>query len=93
MSKQQWDGYRREAKHGVTDFLDELINFGNTPQGQRMFIIDSYKKRLDKIDKQIKDMGQYEGYGNDGERRRLKELSDSLKQELVNKLDSVYVVK
>ena len=93
LSKQQWDGYRREAKHGVTDFLDELINFGNTPQGQRMFIIDSYKKRLDKIDKQIKDMGQYEGYGNDGERRRLKELSDSLKQELVNKLDSVYVVK
>ena len=91
LSKQRWDGYRRETNHGVTDFLDKLINFGNTPQGQRMFIIDGYKKSLDDIDKQIKDMGQYEGYGGDEERKRLKELSDSLKQELVNKLDSVSI--
>ncbi len=91
LSKQRWNGYRRETNHGVTDFLDKLINFGNTPQGQRMFIIDGYKKSLDDIDKQIKDMGQYEGYGGDEERKRLKELSDSLKQELVNKLDSVSI--
>ena len=91
LSKQRWNGYRRETNHGVTDFLDKLINFGNTPQGQRMFIIDGYKKSLDDIDKQIKDMGQYEGYGGDKERKRLKELSDSLKQELVNKLDSVSI--
>lgn len=38
-------------------------------------------------------MGQYEGYGGDEERKRLKEVSDSLKQELVNKLDSVSVVE
>ena len=38
-------------------------------------------------------MGQYEGYGGDEERKRLKELSDSLKQELVNKLDSVSIVE
>ena len=93
LSKQRWDGYRRETNHGVTEFLDKLINFGNTPQGQRMFIIDGYKKSLDDIDKQIKDMGQYEGYGGDEERKRLKELSDSLKQELVNKLDSVSIVE
>lgn len=93
LSKQRWDGYRRETNHGVTDFLEKLTNFGNTPQGQRMFIIDGYKKSLDKIDKQIKDMGQYEGYGGDEERKRLKNISDSLKQELVNKLDSVSVVE
>jgi hypothetical protein len=93
LSKQRWDGYRRETNHGVTDFLDKLIDFGNTPQGRRMFIIDGYKKSLDKIDKQIKDMGQYEDYGGDEERKRLKEVSDSLKQDLVNKLDSVSVVE
>lgn len=93
LSKQRWDGYRRETNHGVTDFLEKLTNFGNTPQGQRMFIIDGYKKSLDDIDKQIKDMGQYEGYGGDEERKRLKNISDSLKQELVNKLDSVSVVE
>lgn len=93
LSKQRWDGYRRETNHGVTDFLDKLIDFGNTPQGRRMFIINGYKKSLDKIDKQIKDMGQYEDYGGDEERKRLKEVSDSLKQELVNKLDSVSVVE
>ena len=93
LTKQRWNGYRRETNHGVTDFLDKLINFGNTPQGQRMFIIDGYKKSLDEIDKQIKDMGQYEGYGGDEERKRLKNISDSLKQEMVNKLDSVSVVK
>ena len=93
LTKQRWNGYRRETNHGVTDFLDKLTNFGNTPQGQRMFIIDGYKKSLDEIDKQIKDMGQYEGYGGDEERKRLKNISDSLKQELVNKLDSVSVVE
>lgn len=93
LSKQRWDGYRRETNHGVTDFLEKLTNFGNTPQGQRMFIIDGYKKSLDDIDKQIKDMGQYEGYGGDEERKRLKNISDLLKQELVNKLDSVSVVE
>lgn len=56
-----------------------------------MFIIDGYKKSLDELDKQVKDMGEYEGYGEDEERKRLKELSDSLKQELVNKLDSVSI--
>ena len=93
LTKQRWNGYRRETNHGVTDFLDKLTNFGNTPQGQRMFIIDGYKKSLDEIDKQIKDMGQYEGYGGDEERKRLKNISDSLKQEMVNKLDSVSVVE
>ena len=56
-----------------------------------MFIIDGYKKSLDELDKQVKDMGEYEGYGEDEERKWLKELSDSLKQELVNKLDSVSI--
>ena len=34
-------------------------------------------------------MGEYEGYGEDEERKRLKLLSNDLKQELVNRLDSV----
>ena len=38
-------------------------------------------------------MGQYEGYGGDEERKKLKNISDSLKQELVEKLDSVSVVE
>ena len=89
LSKQRWDGYRREANHGVTEFVPKLIDFTNSVQGQRMFIIDGYKKSLDKLDKQVKDMGEYEGYGEDEERKRLKQLSNDLKQELVDKLDSV----
>lgn len=54
-----------------------------------MFIIDGYKKSLDELDKQVKDMGEYEGYDEDEERKRLKQLSIDLKQELVDKLDSV----
>lgn len=54
-----------------------------------MFIIDGYKKSLDELDKQVKDMGEYEGYGEDEKRKRLKQLSNDLKQELVNRLDSV----
>ena len=89
LSKQRWDGYRREANHGVTEFVPKLIDFTNSVQGQRMFIIDGYKKSLDELDKQVKDMGEYEGYGEDEERKRLKQLSNDLKQELVDKLDSV----
>ena len=89
LSKQRWDGYRREANHGVTEFVPKLIDFTNSVQGQRMFIIDGYKKSLDELDKQVKDMGEYEGYGEDEERKRLKQLSNDLKQELVGKLDSV----
>ena len=54
-----------------------------------MFIIYGYKKSLDELDKQVKDMGEYEGYGEDEKRKRLKQLSNDLKQELVNRLDSV----
>lgn len=89
LSKQRWDGYRRETNHGVTEFVPKLIDFTNSVQGQRMFIIDGYKKSLDELDKQVKDMGEYEGYGEDEERKRLKQLSNDLKQELVDKLDSV----
>ena len=89
LSKQRWDGYRREANHGVTEFVPKLIDFTNSVQGQRMFIIDGYKKSLGELDKQVKDMGEYEGYGEDEERKRLKQLSNDLKQELVNRLDSV----
>ena len=89
LSKQRWDGYRREANHGVTEFVPKLIDFTNSVQGQRMFIIDGYKKSLDELDKQVKDMGEYEGYGEDEERKRLKQFSNDLKQELVDKLDSV----
>lgn len=91
LSKQRWDGYRREANHGVTEFVPKLIDFTNSAQGQRMFIIDGYKKSLDELDKQVKDMGEYEGYGEDEERKRLKQLSNDLKQELVDKLDSVSI--
>lgn len=89
LSKQRWNGYRRETNHGVTEFVPKLIDFTNSVQGQRMFIIDGYKKSLDELDKQVKDMGEYEGYGEDEERKRLKQLSNDLKQELVDKLDSV----
>ncbi len=89
LSKQRWDGYRRETNHGVTEFVPKLMKFTNSVQGQRMFIIDGYKKSLDELDKQVKDMGEYEGYGEDEERKRLKQLSNDLKQELVDKLDSV----
>ena len=65
------------------------MKFTNSVQGQRMFIIDGYKKSLDELDKQVKDMDEYEGYGEDEERKRLKQLSNDLKQELVNRLDSV----
>ena len=89
LSKQRWNGYRRETNHGVTEFVPKLMKFTNSVQGQRMFIIDGYKKSLDELDKQVKDMGEYEGYGEDEERKRLKQLSNDLKQELVNRLDSV----
>ena len=58
-----------------------------------MFIIYGYKKSLGELDKQVKDMGEYEGYGEDEERKRLKQLSNDLKQELVDKLDSVSEVE
>ena len=93
LSKQRWNGYRRETKHGVPDFVKKLTEFGNTPQGQRMFIIDGYIKSINALDKEIRDMGEYDGYGSDAERKRLKNMSNSLKQELVNKLDSVSVMK
>ena len=93
LSKQRWNGYRRETKHGVPDFVKKLTEFGNTPQGQRMFIIDGYIKSINALDKEIRDMGEYDGYGSDAERKRLKNMSNSLKQELVNKLDSVSVLK
>ena len=93
LSKQRWNGYRRETKHGVPDFVKKLTEFGNTPQGQRMFIIDGYIKSINTLDKEIRDMGEYDGYGSDAERKRLKNMSNSLKQELVNKLDSVSVMK
>lgn len=89
LSKQRWNGYRRETNHGVTEFVPKLMKFTNSVQGQRMFIIDGYKKSLDELDKQVKDMGEYEGYGEDEKRKRLKQLSNDLKQELVNRLDSV----
>ena len=89
LSKQRWDGYRRETGHGVTEFVPKILEFTKSAPGRRMFIIDGFKKSIDEIDKQIKDMGAYEGYGNDEKRKRLKKISNDLKQRLVNQLDSV----
>ena len=88
LSKQRWNGYKREVSHGVTEFLPSLTDFTKSAPGQRMFIIDSYKKSTDELNRQIKYMKEY-GYGTEQDRKDLQQLSDSLKKELVEKLDSV----
>lgn len=88
LSKQRWNGYKREVSHGVTEFLPSLTDFTKSAPGQRMFIIDSYKKSTDELNRQIKYMKEY-GYGTEQDRKDLQQLSDSLKKELVEKLDSI----
>ena len=88
LSKQRWNGYKREVSHGVTEFLPSLTDFTKSAPCQRMFIIDNYKKSTDELNRQIKYMKEY-GYGTEEDRKGLQQLSDSLKKELVEKLDSV----
>jgi N12 class adenine-specific DNA methylase len=88
LSKKRWNGYKREVSHGVTEFLPSLTDFTKSAPGQRMFIIDSYKKSTDELNRQIKYMKEY-GYGTEQDRKDLQQLSDSLKKELVEKLDSI----
>lgn len=88
LSKQRWNGYKREVSHGVTEFLPSLTDFTKSAPCQRMFIIDSYKKSTDELNRQIKYMKEY-GYETEQDRKDLQQLSDNLKKELVDKLDSI----
>jgi len=89
VTKDRFDGYRRETRHGVDEFVPKLTNFLNTPEGRRMQIIDEYKKRkdLDRIEKQIKDIDNYGG--DKMERERLKAESNQLKEQMVQELDAM----
>jgi len=89
LSRQRFNGYKREANHGVTEFVPRLVEFYKSPEGQRMLIIDAYKKALKPIDEQIKAMGEYDGYGDRSTLLHLKERRDSVYMEMTEKLDSV----
>lgn len=90
LSKQRFNGYKKEAKNDVPEFLNSLKDLLNTPSGKRMLMIDAYKRGgLDKLNQRIRDIDAYDNERYEGEKDTLTKKRDGLKEELINKLDSI----
>lgn len=90
LSKQRFNGYKKEAKNDVPEFLNSLKDLLNTPSGKRMLMIDAYKRGgLDKLNQRIRDIDAYDNERYEGEKDALTKKRDGLKEELINKLDSI----
>lgn len=90
LSKQRFNGYKKEAKNDVPEFLNSLKDLLNTPSGKRMLMIDAYKRGgLDKLNRRIRDIDTYGNEKYEGEKDALTKKRDGLKEELINKLDSI----
>lgn len=90
LSKQRFNGYKKEAKNDVPEFLNSLKDLLNTPSGKRMLMIDAYKRGgLDKLNQRIRDIDAYDNERYEGEKDALTKRRDGLKEELINKLDSI----
>lgn len=90
LSKQRFNGYKKEAKNDVPEFLNSLKDLLNTPSGKRMLMIDAYKRDgLDKLNRRIRDIDTYGNEKYEGEKDALTKRRDGLKEELINKLDSI----
>ena len=90
LSKQRFNGYKKEAKNDVPEFLNSLKDLLNTPSGKRMMMIDAYKRGgLDKLNQRIRDIDAYDNERYEGEKDALTKKRDEVKEELINKLDSI----
>lgn len=90
LSKQRFNGYKKEAKNDVPEFLNSLKDLLNTPSGKRMLMIDAYKRGgLDKLNRRIRDIDAYDNERYEGEKDALTKKRDEVKEELINKLDSI----
>lgn len=90
LSKQRFNGYKKEAKNDVPEFLNSLKDLLNTPSGKRMLMIDAYKRGgLDKLNRRIRDIDAYDNERYEGEKDTLTKKRDEVKEELINKLDSI----
>lgn len=90
LSKQRFNGYKKEAKNDVPEFLKSLNDLLDTPSGKRMLMIDAYKRDgLDKLNRRIRDIDTYGNEKYEGEKDALTKRRDGLKEELINKLDSI----
>lgn len=90
LSKQRFNGYKKEAKNDVPEFLNSLKDLLNTPSGKRMLMIDAYKRGgLDKLNQRIRDIDAYDNERYEGEKDALTKKRDEVKEELINKLDSI----
>lgn len=90
LSKQRFNGYKKEAEHDVPEFLKSLNDLLDTPSGKRMLMIDAYKRDgLDKLNRRIRDIDTYGNEKYEGEKDALTKRRDGLKEELINKLDSI----
>ena len=90
LSKQRFNGYKKEAKNDVPEFLNSLKDLLNTPSGKRMMMIDDYKRDgLDKLNQRIRDIDAYDNERYEGEKDALTKKRDEEKEELINKLDSI----
>lgn len=90
LSKQRFNGYKKEAEHDVPEFLKSLNDLLDTPSGKRMLMIDAYKRGgLDKLNQRIRDIDAYDNERYEGEKDALTKKRDEVKEELINKLDSI----
>lgn len=90
LSKQRFNGYKKEVEHDVPEFLKSLNDLLDTPSGKRMLMIDAYKRDgLDKLNRRIRDIDTYGNEKYEGEKDALTKIRDGLKEELINKLDSI----
>lgn len=72
LSKQRFNGYKKEAKNDVPEFLNSLKDLLNTPSGKRMLMIDAYKRGgLDKLNQRIRDIDAYDNERYEGEKDAL----------------------
>lgn len=88
LSKQRFNGYRREQRHGVTDYLEKLRGFMDTPEGKRMHIIDLRKPVIDVLTRQLRDMDQY-GTVDEATREAKKKELDAAKEALLKEIEGV----
>jgi len=82
-------GYKKAAKYAPA-YREKAVEMnGDTLLMEKINTIHDFKKEIDKIDREMREKRKYGGEGNEEETDSLKSISDSLKQRMVEMVDSL----